>query len=66
MGITAYSVVNVTCRFAVILEDLTHHQLVFAHPERVAVQGHGVEVHVRVGALGLVGARAVIVPDRAF
>lgn len=61
-----YSGVNVTCGFAVILEDLTHHQLVFAHPEGVAVQSHGMEVHVRVGALGLVRAGAVIVPDRAF
>ena len=55
-----------TCGSAVVLEDLTHHQFVFAESERVAVDSHRVEVHVGVGTLRLVRGGTVIVPDGTF
>lgn len=47
---------------AVVLERLAQHQLVVAAAEGVAVHGDGLQVRVRVAALGLVGGAAVIVP----
>ncbi len=40
-------------RLLVVLVGLAEDDLVVPQAERVAVQSHGVEVHVRVGALGL-------------
>ena len=47
----------------VVLVGLAHDDLVVAEAEGVAVHGHRVEVDVRVGALGLAGRGAIVVPD---
>lgn len=49
---------------AVVLENLAEDQLVGVEGERVPEHGDGDEVHVAVGALGLVGARSIEVPLR--
>ena len=53
-------------RCLVYLVRLAEDDLVVAESKRVAVERHRVQVDVRVGALGLAGARAVKVPDRQF
>ena len=47
----------------VVLVGLAHDDLVVAEAEGVAVHGHRVQVDVRVGALGLAGRGAIVVPD---
>ena len=47
----------------VVLEGLAQDDLVVAQAERVPVHGHGIEVDVGVGALGLAGGGAIKVPD---
>jgi hypothetical protein len=47
----------------VVLVRLAEDQLIVPEPERVPVEGHRVEVDVRVGALGLPGRAAIEVPD---
>lgn len=51
-------------RLELVVERLAHHQLVLAHTERVRVDGHRLQEHVRVGTRGLPGRRAVEVPQR--
>lgn len=53
-----------TCGQSVVLEDLAEHQLVGVAGEGVAEHADGHQVHVAVGAFGLVRARAVEVPLR--
>ena len=54
----------VTCRFAVVLQHFTQHQFVGVFTKWVAENGSRSQVHVAVGALGLVGAGAIKVPLR--
>lgn len=51
-----------TCRFAVVLEHFTQDQLVGVFAERIPKHGTRKQIHVAVGALGLVGTGAVKVP----
>ena len=51
-----------TCRFAVVLEHFTQNQLVGVFAEWIPEHGGREQVHVAVGALGLVRAGAVEVP----
>lgn len=49
---------------AVELVGVAHHQDVVAATEGVLVDGHRVQVGVRVGALGLIAGAAIVVPNR--
>lgn len=60
--IAALAVVGL-CGLLVVLVGLAEDQLVVTQTEGVAVDGDGVEVHVRVGPLGLAGGAAIEVPD---
>ena len=51
------------CWLLVVFVGLAEDQFVVVQPEGVCVDGNGVEVGVRVLALGLTGAAAVEVPD---
>lgn len=55
-----------TCWFFVVFEDLTEHQFIWIPSEGISEYSHWMKVHVRVGALGLVCAGAVIVPNRTI
>lgn len=48
---------------AVELVGVAHHQDVVAATEGVLVDGHRIEVGVRVGALGLVARAAIVIPN---
>lgn len=54
----------ITGRQTVVFEHFTQHQFIGVQGEGVSEHGHGDEVHVAVGALGLVRAGAVEVPFR--
>ena len=53
-------------RLLVVLVRVAQHQPVVAQVERVAVQRHRVQEHVRVAALGLARRAAVVVPHGQF
>lgn len=55
-----------TCRHAVVLEHLTEYQLVWVFAEGVTEHGSRDEIHVAVGAFGLVSAGPVKVPFGKF
>lgn len=50
-------------RGAIELVGVAHHQDVVAAPERVLVDGHRIQVGVRVGSLGLVARASIVVPN---
>lgn len=54
----------VTCRFAVVLEHFTQHQLVGVFAEWIPEHGGRNQIHVAVGAFRLVGTGAIKVPLR--
>ena len=58
-----YLPVVCVCGLLVVLVCLAHHEDVVTPSEGVGVDLDGVQVGVGVGALGLVGGAAVIVPD---
>ncbi len=51
-----------TCRYTVVFEDLTEDQFVGVEGEWISEHADWDEVHVTVGAFGLVCARAIKVP----
>ena len=53
-------------RLLVVFVGLTEDEFVVAEAEGITVESHGVEVNVRVGALGLSSTAAVEIPNRQF
>lgn len=53
-----------TCRLTVVFEDLTENKFIGVLAERVPKHGSRSQVHVTVGAFGLVGAGAIEIPLR--
>lgn len=55
-----------TSRWTVVLQDLTENQFIGVKVEWIPEHADRDEVHVTVGAFGLVGAWAIKVPLRYF
>lgn len=50
----------------VVLVGLAHDQFVVATPEGVPVDGHWVQIHIRVAAFGLASRAAIEIPNGQF